>query len=213
MSISSKEKILSKIKKGLSNVDEIFDPSLKNEEIFVPLEEDRIISFAENFNKTAGQLIYCSKNEDFYDKFFEYKKHKEIKHLYGWGDDISQQIFDAGIEVIQEKGGFIDSCDAGVTLCEALVARTGSILVSSQQGGGRELNIYPPIHIVVAYTSQVVGEIEEALELVDNKYDKLPSMVSLTSGPSRTADIEKTLVMGAHGPKELILFLIDDSKD
>jgi L-lactate dehydrogenase complex protein LldG len=50
---------------------------------------------------------------------------------------------------------------------------------------------------------------------MQDKYntDVFPSMVSLTTGPSRTADIEKTLVLGAHGPKEIILFFIDDNPD
>ena len=74
------------------------------------------------------------------------------------------------------------------------------------------LNVYPPVHIVCANLSQLVFDIEEGLKKIQDKYDKseLPSMVSLITGPSRTADIEKTLVMGAHGPKELILFLVDD---
>jgi L-lactate dehydrogenase complex protein LldG len=45
---------------------------------------------------------------------------------------------------------------------------------------------------------------------VQERYgDQLPSMISMISGPSRTADIEKTLVLGAHGPKELVLFLVE----
>ena len=212
MSTASKEKILSRIREGLNKSDYISNPP-ESGDIFVPLDDDNIVVFAENFNKTAGQLIYCTKEEDFYDKLFELKKQKNLDHLYCWGDELSQKIDDAGIEIIRSREDFIKNCDAGITLCESLVARTGSILVSSQLGGGRELSIYPPIHIVVGYTSQVVGEIGKALEKIKDTYTTLPSMISLTSGPSRTADIEKTLVMGAHGPKELILFLIDDSQD
>lgn len=212
MSTKSKAKILSKIREGLSKADYVSNIP-KAGDIFVPLGEDKIIVFAENFNKTAGQLIYCSKKEDFYDKLFEYKKQKELKNVYCWGDELADNISNAGIEIIKSKKQFIENCEAGITLCDSLVARTGSVLVSSQLGGGRELSIYPPIHIVVGYTSQVVEEVVEALDKIQNTYNSLPSMISLTSGPSRTADIEKTLVMGAHGPKELILFLIDDSKD
>jgi L-lactate dehydrogenase complex protein LldG len=59
--------------------------------------------------------------------------------------------------------------------------------------------------------TQLVPDIKDGLQLIKSKYgNKIPSMISLVSGPSRTADIEKTLVMGAHGPRELVLFLIDD---
>jgi len=84
-------------------------------------------------------------------------------------------------------------------------------MVSSRQASGRRLNVYPPAHIVLAYVSQLVPDIKHALANIKTKYaDKLPSMISLITGPSRTADIEKTLVMGAHGPKDLYLFLVDD---
>lgn len=84
-------------------------------------------------------------------------------------------------------------------------------MVSSAQAGGRRMFVYPDIHIVVAYTSQLVEDLSDALNAITEKYGKdLPSLVSVISGPSRTADIEKTLVMGAHGPRELYVFLIED---
>ena len=55
-------------------------------------------------------------------------------------------------------------------------------------------------------------DMKEALAMLMQKYDgAIPSMINLATGPSRTADIEKTLVLGAHGPKEVYVFLIDDS--
>jgi len=98
-----------------------------------------------------------------------------------------------------------------ITLCEALVARTGSIMVSSKQQSGRRYVSIPTIHLVVAYTSQLVNELKDALQLIRSKYQDLPSQIVAISGPSRTADIEKTLVTGAHGPKEIYVFLVDDS--
>jgi L-lactate dehydrogenase complex protein LldG len=88
----------------------------------------------------------------------------------------------------------------------------GSIMVSTAQASGRRLIVYPDVHIVVAYTSQLLPDLPEALNAITEKYGKdLPSLISVISGPSRTADIEKTLVMGAHGPRELYLFLIEDT--
>jgi L-lactate dehydrogenase complex protein LldG len=78
-------------------------------------------------------------------------------------------------------------------------------------GGGRRLTIYPPIHVVVAFASQIVPDLPEGIAYLRQLHPEgLPSMVSLVTGPSRTADIEKTLVLGAHGPKELHVILIDD---
>jgi L-lactate dehydrogenase complex protein LldG len=102
--------------------------------------------------------------------------------------------------------------EVGITFCESLIARNGSVLVSNGNAAGRRLSIYPHNHVVVAYTSQLVLDLKDAFKELKTKYgDKLPTMISNITGPSRTADIEKTLVLGAHGPKELIVLLIDDS--
>jgi L-lactate dehydrogenase complex protein LldG len=64
----------------------------------------------------------------------------------------------------------------------------------------------------MAYTSQLVMEIKDAMLVLKNKYGKnYPSMISYISGPSRTSDIERTLVLGAHGPQEIFVFMIDDT--
>jgi L-lactate dehydrogenase complex protein LldG len=65
--------------------------------------------------------------------------------------------------------------------------------------------------VVVAFTSQLVPDIKSALVQIKQRYEgRLPGMLSMITGPSRTADIEKTLVMGAHGPKALYVFLVQD---
>jgi L-lactate dehydrogenase complex protein LldG len=101
--------------------------------------------------------------------------------------------------------------DAAITECEFLVARTGSVLISSASYGGRQLNVFPPVHIVIAKRSQLVPFVTDALQALQEKYlGALPSLVSFISGPSRTADIEKTLVMGAHGPRKLYVFIAEN---
>jgi L-lactate dehydrogenase complex protein LldG len=106
----------------------------------------------------------------------------------------------------------MEEAKIGITRCEYLVARLGTVVVSSRLSPGRKITVYPGIHLVVGFTSQLVPDLKQALAGIRKKYrDNYPSMVSLISGPSRTADIEKTLVMGAHGPKELYVFLIDDA--
>ena len=89
------------------------------------------------------------------------------------------------------------------------MAQTGSILVSSQTCGGRALSILPHVHVVIATLDQLVPTLTDALALVRERYSgSLPSMLSFITGPSRTGDIERILVLGAHGPKELILMLV-----
>ena len=101
-----------------------------------------------------------------------------------------------------------DAIEVGISGCEYLIAHTGSVMVSSAQTGGRQLFIYPPTHVVIAKKNQLVDYLENAYNNIINKYgDNIPSQIALITGPSRTADIEKTLIIGAHGPRFLHVFL------
>jgi L-lactate dehydrogenase complex protein LldG len=103
------------------------------------------------------------------------------------------------------QGAPADSSKATITLCEALVAMTGSILVSSGCGG-RGASVVAPCHIVLAHMGQLVPDLEAALAKArEIAFDH--SYVGLISGCSRTADIEKKLIVGAHGPRRVVVIL------
>ena len=93
----------------------------------------------------------------------------------------------------------------GISLADALCARTGSILIRSHTAGGRRLSVMPAVHIVLAKESQIVPTLSPWLAAIVQ--DDAWSMGTIISGPSRTADIEKILVLGAHGPKRVIVIL------
>jgi L-lactate dehydrogenase complex protein LldG len=118
-----------------------------------------------------------------------------------------------GLPCMRTDSGYaiaeLESCDAALTGCDALVAQTGSILVTTASAGGRALSVLPPHHIVIAQRSQVVPDLASALQLVRKCYaPNWPSFLSFITGPSRTGDIERILVLGAHGPKKLTIFLL-----
>jgi L-lactate dehydrogenase complex protein LldG len=103
----------------------------------------------------------------------------------------------------------LESCDAGLSECELLVAQTGSVCVTGPSSGGRVLSVLPAHHVVVARRSQLVTDLSEAYATLAAKYrGRYPSMISFITGPSRTGDIERILVLGAHGPKRLTLLLL-----
>jgi L-lactate dehydrogenase complex protein LldG len=100
-----------------------------------------------------------------------------------------------------------EASQATITLCEALVAQTGSVLVSSANGG-RQATVIAPVHIVFAQRNQLVPDLEAAFARVyERGIASKNSYVCLITGSSRTADIEKILIMGAHGPRRLIVVL------
>jgi L-lactate dehydrogenase complex protein LldG len=122
----------------------------------------------------------------------------------------------SGVEVKNTDVGYdkqdMQKADAGVSGCDALIAQTASILVSPGSAGGRVLSVLVPHHVVVATTSQMVRDLRDALEgLRARSGGQLPRYFSFITGPSRTGDIERILVLGAHGPKELTVLLIEDS--
>jgi len=109
---------------------------------------------------------------------------------------------DRGYDVLE-----MEKCDAGVTECDALIAQTGGVLVTSRSAGGRALSVLPPHHVVIARRDQLVADLPAAFALIKQKYaPEYPSMISFITGPSRTGDIERILVLGAHGPKKLTIF-------
>ncbi len=115
------------------------------------------------------------------------------------------------IGFVHEADPSNNSANACITGCETLVGRTGSVIVSSRQTLGRIAPVYYPVHIIVAYAHQVVMDIKDSFGEIKERYGKdLPSMINLNTGPSRTADIEKTLVVGVHGPGEVFCFFIND---
>jgi L-lactate dehydrogenase complex protein LldG len=103
----------------------------------------------------------------------------------------------------------LESCDAGISECDALIAQTGSVLVTNRSAGGRALSVLPVHHVVIARRDQLLRDLPAGFELLKKKYaGNYPSMISFITGPSRTGDIERILVLGAHGPKKLTIFCV-----
>lgn len=105
----------------------------------------------------------------------------------------------------------LDENPVAISGCECLSARTGSVLVSAQTSKGRKMHSFAETHIIIAKENQLVQDIPAALAFVRSKYPQgLPSAVTMITGQSRTSDIEKTLILGAHGPKEFIVFIVKE---
>jgi L-lactate dehydrogenase complex protein LldG len=105
------------------------------------------------------------------------------------------------------EGPAPENAQATITVSEALIAATGSILVSSRCAG-RGGTIVAPVHIVIAKGSQWLPDIEAALQFASaSGLTSKSSFVGIITGCSRTADIEKLLVIGAHGPKRLVVIV------
>lgn len=99
--------------------------------------------------------------------------------------------------------------EVGITAAFAAVAETGTLMLRSGPDHPTTLNFLPDTHVVVLRASQVVGPYEDAWAKL-RAAGAMPRTVNFVSGPSRTADIEQTIQLGAHGPRRLHIVLIDD---
>ena len=127
-------------------------------------------------------------------------------------DSVASKLPDF-LELLQTDRGYekdaMESSDVGFTECESLVAQTGSVCITGPSSGGRVLSVFPPHHIVIASRGQILPDLSAAYEHLATKYQgRYPSFISFITGPSRTGDIERILVLGAHGPKRLTVLLV-----
>ena len=207
MDSNAKEKILSRIKQALKTSVPVPFQEEGNEPMFTDSPDEPEVLFAENFTKLLGRFSFCENTTDLSVQLKQLFQTQGLHNIYCKEPAILETLNGKGMVI--EPYNDLGTCDASITSCEALVGRTGSILLSSATGSGRTASIYAPIHICIAYTNQVVFDIKDALQRMRAKYgNELPSLLTFATGPSRTADIEKTLVVGVHGPKEVYCFLV-----
>jgi L-lactate dehydrogenase complex protein LldG len=199
---TAKENILKRIRQALSHpVPLPFPQSEGTNSVFHPATDSLDIIFAQEFINMQGKFSFCIDEPEMQQQLQQLIAEKQWNKIYcntnKWNEKFSNTIN-------------LESCDASITGCEFLVARTGTIVMSAGQQSGRTVSVYAPIHICIAYTNQLVYDVKDALQSIKEKYGgNIPSLITFATGPSRTADIEKTLVTGVHGPKEVYCFLVE----
>ena len=133
----AKRQILRKVRNALiQKTVQPFKDIDNNSPIFGYSGELPEIEFAENFSNQNGQFFYCEKMEDFFVGIEQLAKAKKWNHLFCWDKDIYHNMQDRGFKKIH-IGKILDKLDASITKCEALVSRTGSIVLTSSLESGR----------------------------------------------------------------------------
>lgn len=117
---------------------------------------------------------------------------------YAWAE--------AGLAV--EFRAAVDADMVGVTACFCAIAETGTVMLLSSPTTPASVSLLPETHIALVAADRIVGTMEEAFALLRRERGELPRAVNFISGPSRTGDIEQTIVLGAHGPCRMHLVLI-----
>lgn len=114
----------------------------------------------------------------------------------------------AGHGVQGEARAAVDADRIGVTACFCAVAETGTLMLLSGPDSPPTLSLLPETHIALVDASRIVATMEDAFALLRAERGEIPRAINFISGPSRTGDIEQTIVLGAHGPCRVHLILI-----
>lgn len=205
----SKKNILKRIRKALNHSTPLpFPQSEGNQPLFHPPGQEPAIEFAEQFVQLQGKFIYCVSRQEMASQLNNLANQMGWNHIYCREEKLISLLKNNLFDNFTDRD--LENCNASITDCEALVSRTGTIVMSTAQQSGRTTSVYAPVHICIAFADQLVYDIKDALLMLKEKYaGNLPSLITFATGPSQTADIEKTLVVGVHGPKEVYCFLIE----
>jgi L-lactate dehydrogenase complex protein LldG len=178
-----------------------------------PDAESLIARFKAEFELLKGEFLRVPAADDARLVLNTFLDRHAIRTIAASDDPILRQLFGArDVRWIDPKavaGASLDGVDLGVTRADALAATTASVFLSARSGTGRALSVLPPTHLVVALKDEVVLDLSEGLKVWERLYgSRWPSNAFIITGPSRTADIEKMLVLGAHGPKRIVTLLL-----
>jgi L-lactate dehydrogenase complex protein LldG len=122
------------------------------------------------------------------------------------------QMIDVTSLGVQFKSTLFNEVDAGISLACAGIADTGTLVLQSSPEEPRMLSLVPPISVVVLKLSDLYPSLPAAMQALQPQ-GHMPTNLLLVTGPSKTADIQQTLAYGAHGPKELVIALVDDMSE
>lgn len=156
--------------------------------------------FTSELSALGGTVIACTATE-LSAKLTDFLRHRNAETVFV--DNLGAQNLPAEFTAVREPDPTIKF---GLTGCAAGIANSGTVVLLDE-GETLKASLLPEVHLVVLRARQLVADLPEALAATRHA-----SNAVLVTGPSRTADIEMTLTIGVHGPKEIVAFLVDDSK-
>ena len=211
--ITFKEQILAKVRNALIEKPEaMFKDIDQRTETWVPISEEdgTAITFAQNFKELGGVFVYLENEEEFGECLRQLAPENGWEPLWCTSPAMQAILNRYGIAYSEAP---VDEAKkiVGLTGCECLVAQTGSVLLSDAVANGRGVYALPDMLLVFATTDQIVGGLKEAFRTIRKRYgNNRPSQLTFITGPSRTSDIEQTLVIGAQGIRQVAVFLVDE---
>lgn len=175
--------------------------------------EERIALFCRMAEAVTATVERVKKSDDVPKAVTHYLRSKNLAPSVRMGDDRRLKRMDwAGQKSLEVKLGRADPADeVGVSHAFAAVAETGTVALPSGKDNPTTVNFVPDHHIIVIDAKDIAGDLETVISRLRRKYGRgeMPRLLNLITGPSRSGDIEQTMLLGAHGPRALHLIVVD----
>jgi L-lactate dehydrogenase complex protein LldG len=161
--ITAKENVYKNIRNALiDKMDNPFYGVDQDASVYNLLKESNDVTFAQEFTKVSGKFVYCESVDDLGKKLKYICFENKLQNIFCFEDDLKQLLDEYEIAVCDDKTKILE-VNTSISYCECLVARLGSVVVSSKQISGRRLIALPETHIIVAFTWQLVEDLKDAL--------------------------------------------------
>ncbi|MBQ0113080.1 MAG: hypothetical protein KBT03_08120 [Bacteroidales bacterium] len=191
--ISEREKIMKLLHSSLLDCDTQVSIAEKGEEIFAETSEDPVMVFAENLSKEGGKFFYCENEEELFSNLQNLISYRKWNNIGSYSNNLLSYLKGKGVQTtLADK-----DTKVAISLCQGIVSKTGSIIITSIQGAGTHLTKFPPIMIIIAMTSQIYASYKQVLALLPETPPQW--VISIRSGKFISEEI-----------KEFYLFLVED---
>ncbi|MBP1629735.1 MAG: hypothetical protein H6Q15_628 [Bacteroidetes bacterium] len=195
MGNSEKEKVLKLIRNALLEKGECPYPNLDMDyDVYHPINDDPVMVFAEQVVLGNGKFIYCTNEDELINKLKTLIDYRNWTNNISYGQKLVDYFNANGLHTNLAKE---DGHDVGFALCHAIAARTGSIIITSNQSMGSDLKKFPPIFIIIAFTSQITIDIKDS---INGMSSNMPEWVTIIK-PNNLLEEEI---------KELYIFVVED---
>ncbi|NQZ05844.1 MAG: lactate utilization protein [Algicola sp.] len=221
--LSARNNILAKLKRQVAGTDYNNLPKESGFDYPKLSHQQQLEQFVAHLQNNHAQVIKTSRAQIAEVVGRELKSLNIDKLLYGKNSQYSEEIealptadmkcrvilqpFDFVVEG-EAKQNLFDNTPAAITGSHSAIAATGTIVLWPTVDEPRTLSLVPPVHFVIVDANQLYADFTTLIN-EQQWHNKMPTNILLISGPSKTADIQQTLAYGAHGPKKLVVLLLD----
>src|SRR5262245_19344606 len=235
-SLTARDEILGNIKRALEldvhpeinkaspfTCDELHELVLAINRKCAEKRDDLINQFQTEVTRVGGRFYAAKTPEAALQYIEDICSERKATTIIGWDSALpnaialQERLRKSGIEFVVEAdaGEFrraVTTADVGVSGVDFALADTGTLVLVAREGQARSVSLLPPVHIALVRLSQIISGLDDLFPLLNQQSGAsdgaVSSAITFITGPSRTADIELTLVVGVHGPQQLHVILL-----